>query len=406
MPTLKATSRYYLDKRSTKKNGEHSLRIQVYYDGENRKYFTGVDLTQADWDIIWKPNIRDDSLKQKKRKIELKKHTIDGIIHKLDPFSFAEFEMFFLHEKKIRTTSLIADIFEEYIQNLEKEERVGTAISYRTTINSLLAFKGNKKISEINKDYLKAYEKHLALEGKSPSTIGIYMRQLRRIFNYSIDKRLIHADKYPFKGYSIPVARNIKKALNEKQVKSLLAYEPMCHEMRKALDFWIFSYLSNGMNMTDICLLEKKSIQREFFSFFRAKTKNTKKKDLRPIKVPLLSRSKEIIEKWGNKDAYSPYLFPVLETRLNAWQIKFRIQDFVKFVNTQMKKVAKELEIDSPIGTYVARHTHSTILKRKGASTEMIRENLGHASVLTTEGYLGDFEDEVKQEFAKMLVDL
>jgi integrase len=36
----------------------------------------------------------------------------------------------------------------------------------------------------------------------------------------------------------------------------------------------------------------------------------------------------------------------------------------------------------------------------------MIKENLGHASVLTTENYLDDFEDEVKKEYARKLTDL
>ncbi len=406
MQNLKATASYYLDKRSIKKQNKHSVKISVYYDGEKRRYHTGIDLKQIEWEKIWNANLRDGILKQAKRAIEQKKQAIESLIGKLDPFSFAEFESLFFQNRKIRKTTFIADLFEEYIQMLEKEERIGTAMSYRSTINSLIAFKGNKKIGEINRDFLRDYEKHLALEGKSPSTTGIYMRQLRRIFNYSIDIGVLPAGKYPFKGYSIPASRNIKKSLNEQQVKSLLGFQTTNKEMRKGLDFWLFSYLGNGMNMTDICFLKKDNIQAEFFSFFRAKTKNTKKKDLRPIRVPLLSRSIEIIQRWRNDEPDNPYLFSVLQSSLSAKQIKFRIQDFVKFVNGQMKKVAKELGILDPIGTYVARHTHSTILKRKGASTEMIKENLGHSSVITTESYLDDFEDEVKQEFAKMLVDL
>jgi integrase len=71
-----------------------------------------------------------------------------------------------------------------------------------------------------------------------------------------------------------------------------------------------------------------------------------------------------------------------------------------------MKGVAEAIGYDGVINTYAARHSHSTILKRSGASTEMIKENLGHASVLTTENYLDDFEDEVKKEYARKLTDL
>lgn len=399
-----ATATYLLDKRRPKKTGHYPVKITVYHEGEKKRYKTGVDLTEAEWEKLWLPNLRDDELKQKRRKIELKKKAIEEIILNLNPFTFSDFESFFFSEKKVKASSYLESLFDQYIENLEKEERIGTAISYQTTLNSLIAFRGNKRITEIDQQYLRDYEMHLAMEGKSPSTAGIYLRQLRRIFNYSIEKGIISPAKYPFKGYIIPTARNIKKSLNEQQLKQLLSYEPTLEQTKRALDFWIFSYLSNGMNMADICLLKRDCVKGAFFSFFRAKTKNTKKRDLRPIKVPVLPRSADIINRWKTQDKSNPYLFPILEEGLTARQIKFRIQDFVKMVNTEMKKVANELKIDMTIGTYVARHTHSTMLKRKGVSTEAIKENLGHSSILTTENYLGDFEDEVKFENAKKLL--
>jgi integrase/recombinase XerD len=44
------------------------------------------------------------------------------------------------------------------------------------------------------------------------------------------------------------------------------------------------------------------------------------------------------------------------------------------------------------------------MLKRKGVSTEFIKENLGHSSVVTTEAYLCDFTDEVKIEISELLI--
>jgi len=71
-----------------------------------------------------------------------------------------------------------------------------------------------------------------------------------------------------------------------------------------------------------------------------------------------------------------------------------------------MSKVAAELGFDTKLGTYVARHSYSTILKRKGAPIELIMESLGHASITTTQKYLDDFEDDVKMEYAQKLIDL
>jgi len=84
-------------------------------------------------------------------------------------------------------------------------------------------------------------------------------------------------------------------------------------QLRKAADFWILTYLCNGMNMTDILLLKHKSVYGDFIFFYRAKTINTKKKDLRPIKVYLTSGAKAIINKWKSNPTENEYLFPELE---------------------------------------------------------------------------------------------
>ena len=64
-----------------------------------------------------------------------------------------------------------------------------------------------------------------------------------------------------------------------------------------------------------------------------------------------------------------------------------------------------ELGFENKLGTYVARHTFSTRLMRKGVSSLYIKESLGHSSVAVTENYLGDFGEQVKHEYAKLLTD-
>jgi len=47
----------------------------------------------------------------------------------------------------------------------------------------------------------------------------------------------------------------------------------------------------------------------------------------------------------------------------------------------------------------------STVLKRKGVSTEFIKESLGHSSMVTTENYLDSFADDVKLKNANILTE-
>jgi len=407
MEPIKPTVSLFLDKRREKKGGKYPIKVRVYFDDEDSSYKTGVDLSEEEWLRINNPKVlRDDNLRIARNKLKTFLDKAAAIASSLEAFSFQKFKELYFQERKLRKFASLMELFREYIDQLEKNEQIGTAISYKTTMNSINKFKPKLNIPEITTDFLFSYEKYLKDNNRSPSTIGIYMRQLRCIVNVAISQKLMNADNYPFKGYQIPTSRNIKKALAEQDIKALLNFVTDDINKRKALDFWLFSYLSNGMNMADICLLRIENIESDFFYFTRVKTKNTKKKDLRPIKVALVERSREIIDRWKDKRSNSIYLFPILEDGLTAKQVKYRIQDFIAFINKNMKEVAKDLNITNKVGTYVARHTHSTVLKRRGVPTELIKENLGHSSVLTTESYLGDFTDNAKLDFAKLLTDL
>jgi integrase len=406
MENTNATATLFLDTRRAKKDDVYPVKITLYFEGEKKRYKTGVDLSESDWTKLSKTNLRDDGLKTVKRKLNAKKEKAEAVIEKLTPFSFAEFEELFFSEKKVRHSADLKGLFEEYIGELNEKGRVGSASLYNTTINSLLSFKSNLRVTDITTKFLETYEAHMVSGGISPTSIGIYMRHLRAIINLAISKKLLSSDKYPFKGYAIPSSRNVKKALLAPQIKKLLKYKSEDKLVQRAVDFWIFSYISNGMNFTDICYLKPSDIKGDFFTFHRAKTKNTRKRDKRPIKVPLTPETLRIIKKWRSTDQSNPFLFPVLTAGLTPIQEKNRIHDFIRSVNRHMKGVAEAIGYEGAINTYAARHSHSTILKRSGASTEMIKENLGHASVLTTENYLDDFEDEVKKEYARKLTDL
>jgi integrase len=406
MENTNATASLFLDTRRAKKDDLYPVKITIYFEGEKKRYKTAIDLSESDWQKLGKTNLRDDELKLTKRKLQAKKEKAEAVIERLSPFSFEAFEERFFSEKNVRHSADLKALFEEYIAELKAKGRVGSASLYNTTINSLLAFKTNLRVTDITTKFLEAYEAHMLYGGTSPTSVGIYMRHLRAIVNYAISKKLLTADKYPFKGYAIPSSRNVKKALLAPQIKKLLQYKSDNEQVQKAVDFWLFSYISNGINFTDICNLKPSDIKGDFFTFHRAKTKNTRKRDKRPIKVPLTEETKAIIKKWRTTDHSNPYLFPILNSGLTALQEKYRIHDFIRKVNRHMKEVGSEIGFDGNMNTYAARHSHSTILKRSGASTELIKENLGHASVLTTENYLDDFEDEVKKEYARKLTDL
>jgi integrase len=213
---------------------------------------------------------------------------------------------------------------------------------------------------------------------------------------------------YPFgkRKYQIPTTRNIKKALELSDVEKLFFYQcnPDNRSEQQAKDYWIFSYLGNGMNPKDIANLKYKNINGDYIYFERAKTERSLRNDPKVITVFLTEDMKHIIDKWGNKDkSLNNYIFPILENGLSPLRQYELIKYFVRFINDWMKQIFENVGIQKKATTYVARHTFSTVLKRSGASTEFIQECLGHSDLKTTESYLDSFEKKTKQEFANYL---
>jgi len=128
------------------------------------------------------------------------------------------------------------------------------------------------KVKEVTTDFLKKYESYMTSNGKSVTTIGIYLRHLRSIFNKAIDAEIIDRKYYPFgkNKYQIKAPRNIKKALTLDQIKGIVDYEVIeGSSQHLARDIWLFSYYCNGMNIKDILNLKFKNIQKDVIQFER-----------------------------------------------------------------------------------------------------------------------------------------
>ncbi len=387
-------------------DGKCNIKLNIYRKEGKKRFATKYHVTPEEWKKIAAPKLRDANLKDIKNGLEDIRTKAEAIISQLNPFSMVAFEEAFFNKSAAKQSTDLKQWFDNYVNHLKASGQIGTAISYNTTINSIESFRKGLSVHDVTPALLLDYETFLLKEGKSISTVGIYMRQLRAIINQALEANTISATQYPFKKYQIPAGRNIKKALAESDINKILTYESNDPNKQKAVDFWLFSYLCNGMNFADIIELKPENITGNYLHFVRVKTKRTKKKDLRPIRVGLNPKAIDIINRQRNRGNSNPYLFPVLENDLNPLTIKHRCQRFIKWVNKHMEEVRQELGIEQKIGTYAARHSFSTVLKRKGVSTEFIKEALGHSSSLTTENYLDSFADDVKLQNAYLLTQL
>src|SRR5450432_1826718 len=199
------------------------VKLRVTFNRE-RKYYTVIDpkkkekiySTKTDYEKTIATGARG-TYKDIKLVLGDAESKAQKIINELTVFSFAAFDRKFRTQRRASGDVLAA--FEEHVSELEKDDRIGTAVSYGAAKKSFSAFtKDSLSFSQVNVDFLKKYEKWmLSDQGNSPTTIGIYCRSLRTILNKAIVDGLVKQEDYPFgKGkFEIPGKKNVKKALEK-----------------------------------------------------------------------------------------------------------------------------------------------------------------------------------------------
>ncbi|MEO8860283.1 MAG: site-specific integrase [Ginsengibacter sp.] len=392
------------DKRRIKHDVTYPLKLRVTYKGERKYYATGYHASLNDYSLIMENKVRGELRKTNfaLREIQINaQKCCDG----LEPFSFLKFETSFF-PKRVTVTDL-QSAFDSYIKELEVNEQIGTASSCSCACVSLHKYKAGLKFEHITPEFLRSYERWFVGQGKSITTVGIYLRALRAVINLSIKQGLLPLEDYPFgkRKYIIPTGRNIKKALTIEEIAKIYNYvtEPgsvndMCR------DYWIFIYLCNGLNVKDLCLLTYKNIKGDFIIFNRAKTIRSRRSNPEPIRIALKDDSKRIIAKWGQHElSQDTYIFPYLKPAMTPQKQRDKIGLLIHLINEHMKQIAIELGIFKPITTYYARHSFATILKNSGVSTEFICEALGHTSLQTTKNYLAGFEQDAIRKTTDVL---
>lgn len=388
---MRATADIYLDPRQ-KATGKCSVKIKVTHNRKRKYFSTGIDLTQNEFKKIMTAQRRNREQKATLTKLETFKAKANKILDNLEVFTFAKFEEGYFESRDINSD--VSYAFDKKIKELKENGKIGTAVTYECAKNSIIDFRPKLTFAEITSTLLRKYQKSMFSRQRSTTTVSIYLRSLRAIYNaQNIDKTL-----YPFgRGkdkYTIPTAKNTKKALTLDEVAKIYNYEPNTDTEEMARDYWMFLYLCNGMNVKDLCLLKQKNLNKDFLIYERAKTSTTNSIQ-KLIRIALKPESKAIIHKWGiNSLDKEAFIFPHLNNEMTPLIQRKVYQQLTKTINKYILRIAKKLEIPHHITTYSARHSFATVLKRSGANIAMISDLLGHSDLKVTQNYLDSFEDE------------
>lgn len=310
------------------KKGTHAVKLKITAYRKT-KYFPIqlnnkiISLSPAEWQTIVSNSFKksNQEITTAIEKARLKAHEVTNAIVKTGrPFSFEAFKKEYYSQA---TTNRFMDIFLKYLDNLKSEGRIGTYRSYKNAYDALNLYLVDKKLKDftaydLTTDFLKSFEKFLLLK-RGKTTLGIYARTIRTIYNYAASDDYQLKQFYPFgKGpnkYKIQnKGKGAKKgdALTASELKQfILLKPPIVSPEYKAQMLWLFSFYCQGMNFKDICLLRYSNIQGQTIKYIREKTKRTDENEV--LEISLTDQMRDIIVRIGNEDKHpQAYVFDLL----------------------------------------------------------------------------------------------
>ena len=329
--------------------------------------------------------------------------------------------------KKARSVTLLAYI-DELVTAMVAARQKGNSIIYRDLKNQLADFlheqyrtrpdqKQDVPFSDVSVRFCNQLETFFRERGNSDTTLSNRFRTLRAVLNKAIAEGVAKPEHYPF-------ARNVaekhkfsigkfdtstqKRAISRDDVRKVENFIPTgtatgqwasiknaaeVERLTLAKSVFLFSFYCGGINFVDLAQLRWRNISTDSeggqrLTYVRQKTGGKFSVRLLPPAVALIDQYRP--DTYNGPDSY---VFPILNTKQHPTQkqVDNRLHKVLGQVNKDLKLIGERAGIDTPLTTYVARHSFATVLRQAGQATAVISQAMGHKTEAVTAIYLDSF---------------
>jgi integrase len=394
------------DTRRANKDDKYPIRFRIIYDRDTYYISPGYYFTEDEFTKLSKT--RDKTLINDMDLIDISFNKLKTAINEILKDGEYSHDKLRVQLKKGKSKDLI-DYIEYLIVDFESKGQIGNAGVYATTKKFLKTYLGDKvPFNQITPKVLEALTDP-SNSGLKQTTLAIYMRTIRSVYNKAIDDKMISSSIYPFsngrdKKFKIREGEGTHNALTIHQLSQIAAYkiDKYSPALNRSRDLFLLMFHLGGINIGDLLSLKWKDIKNREIIYKRRKTIRTTRKEVL-IKVPITDTVQKYLDIYASADQLPDnFIIPYLQGITGSKITTLKIKSFTKNMNDDLKKISEDLKLPR-VSTMVARHTFATITKNSGASESFIKETLGHASLATTQNYLKGFEADQRRKLFENL---
>ena len=281
-------------------------------------------------------------------------------------------------------TSLLSFVNQLRTQFLQ-QNKLRLAETYQSALNSFCLYINKVEIlmEDIDSKMIEGYESYLKQKKLTLNTISFYMRILRAIYNRAVKSGVI-ADKKPFDHVFTTMTKTAKRAIPIQVIQKIAQAHITNKNEALARDLFLFSFYTRGMSFVDIAYLKKTDLNNTYLIYKRKKTGQE-------LKIAWRKEMQELVDRNSSKDGV--HLLGILDENSEK-SLRFQYHYTQCIINTALKRLGKQLNLETNLTMYVARHSWATIARQKNIPLSVICDGMGHNSEKTTQIYLQSVDAE------------
>lgn len=251
-----------------------------------------------------------------------------------------------------------------------QNKMLGNLRVYENVVAQFGDFGKNVALDSLDYDTLMRFRNYHTGIGNSKSTVHLYLRTLRSIYNKGVLVYRIE-NKKPFAGVFDSLkqrAFNNKKKYLDKDLVYKMERLDLNSEKQKYVDLFLLQFYFGGCDLVDLYFLKKTQIRKKRVIFERSKTNTGTRIDLKiHPKAEILLKKYEVPGEW---------VFPWPKNKAAYENFRRTYQRGLIYV--QQKHEIEVLPDAGNLGVKVARHTFANIAKGLMIEPDVIRELMGH----------------------------
>lgn len=345
------------------KNGSYMVYISIAHKSTTKFISSGIE-------IQGEHQLRNNKI-IKHQNAELLSLKLNSIIKRYEEelmdidtslYSCDEIVAILKHKKNAEVRNTLVSALNIYVQTLQKEKSIR---AYTLAVWRFIKhMKGDVVLASINPHDIQSFHNKLMSDEVSPTTINIYMTQLKIVIDHAKKLKMVRYKVDPFEVYKKPQStiRDLDISVNE--LRRIRDLKTDLYHLNVTKDVFMLGYYLAGINITD--LLDYNFKGKKQIQYVRKKTENTKTGN-NQICFTIQPEAKEIISRYMKSNG---------KLQFGKYNTRSKVDNLL---HRNMSILASEANIHKRISYYTARKSFAQHGFELGIPLETIEYCIGQS---------------------------